>query len=62
MISAEALGMDHSIGSLEVGKLADIIGFGGDPLKEITSLQQVEFVMLGGDVVVNTVNPAHPLR
>ena len=62
MISAEALGMDHSIGSLEVGKLADIIGFGGDPLKEITSLQQVEFVMLGGDVVVNTLNPAHPLR
>ena len=61
-ISAEALGMDHSVGSLEAGKLADIIGFAGDPVRDITSLQQVGFVMLGGDVVVNKVDPATPLH
>lgn len=61
-ISAEALGMDHRIGSLEVGKLADIIGFKGDPLRDITALQQIQFVMLGGDVVVNKVNSKTPPR
>jgi imidazolonepropionase-like amidohydrolase len=51
-VSAEALSMDHLIGTIEVGKLADIIGFSGDPLKDITVLQHVEFVMQDGDVIV----------
>jgi imidazolonepropionase-like amidohydrolase len=49
--SADALGLEAHIGTLEVGKLADIIGFAGDPLKDITALQRVDFVMLGGEVV-----------
>jgi imidazolonepropionase-like amidohydrolase len=52
-LSAEALGMEHMIGTIEVGKLADIIAFTGNPIKDITVLQKVEFVMQDGKVVVN---------
>jgi imidazolonepropionase-like amidohydrolase len=52
-VSAEALSMDHLIGTIEVGKLADIIGFSGNPLKDISVLQDVEFVMQDGDVIVH---------
>jgi imidazolonepropionase-like amidohydrolase len=51
--SAEAMGMDHRIGTLEKGKLADIIAVAGDPLRDITELQRVTFVMLGGNVIVD---------
>lgn len=40
-ISSEALGMEQMIGTIEVGKLADIIGFNGDPLRDISILQRV---------------------
>ncbi len=52
-VSAEALGMEDVIGTIEVGKLADIIAVKADPLREIKTLQSVEFVMQDGDVVVN---------
>ncbi len=51
--SAEALGMSHQIGTLEKNKLADIIATPGDPLKDITELQRVSFVMLGGREIIN---------
>jgi imidazolonepropionase-like amidohydrolase len=52
-IGAEAMGMSQHIGTLEKGHLADIIGMGGDPARDILELQRVKFVMLGGDVVLN---------
>ena len=52
-ISAEALSMQHEIGSLQKGCLADIIGVPTDPERDITALQRVNFVMFGGDVIVD---------
>ena len=48
---AESLGLDGDLGSLEAGKLADVIAVAGDPLADITELQRVKFVMKGGKVV-----------
>ncbi|MGB5272944.1 MAG: amidohydrolase family protein [Flavobacteriaceae bacterium] len=49
--NAEILMREHEIGTVEVGKLADIIAVKGDPLNDITELQKVKFVMIGGAVV-----------
>jgi imidazolonepropionase-like amidohydrolase len=42
------LGMDHQIGSLEVGKLADIIVLGKNPLDNIRNSEFVQYVMING--------------
>ena len=47
---AKLLGWDGQIGSLESGYLADIIAAPGDPLQDISTLQNVSFVMKGGVV------------
>src|SRR5947207_13577718 len=48
--ASELLGMQDQIGTIEVGKMADIVAVPGDPLKDITVLQKVDFVMKGGVV------------
>jgi imidazolonepropionase-like amidohydrolase len=50
-VNAELLGKEKEFGTIEAGKLADIIAVNGDPLKDITELQHVKFVMIGGKVV-----------
>jgi imidazolonepropionase-like amidohydrolase len=50
---ADLLGWSDKIGTLDPGKWADIIAVDGDPLKDITTLQHVKFVMKGGEVVKN---------
>jgi len=50
---ATLIGWADRVGSLEEGKLADLIAVQGDPLKDITELQKVRFVMKGGDVIVD---------
>jgi imidazolonepropionase-like amidohydrolase len=47
--AASLLGVDA--GSLEAGKLADVIAVDGDPLKDVKTLEKVVFVMKGGVVV-----------
>lgn len=47
---AKLLGWDGQIGSLEKGYLADIIAVAGDPLQDISAVQNVSFVMKGGVV------------
>jgi imidazolonepropionase-like amidohydrolase len=48
--AAELLEMYDKIGSIENGKFADIIAVDGDPLTDITILQNVQFVMKAGVV------------
>jgi imidazolonepropionase-like amidohydrolase len=51
--AAELLGAQRRLGSLESGKVADIIAVSDDPLKDIAALEQVKFVMKGGKVIKN---------
>jgi imidazolonepropionase-like amidohydrolase len=50
--AADLLGVNH-LGSIEKDKGADLIAVEGDPLKDITVLERVRFVMLKGKVVRN---------
>ncbi len=47
---AKLLGWDGQIGALEAGYLADIVAVSGDPLQDISAVQNVSFVMKGGVV------------
>lgn len=51
--AAQLLGWQDRVGTIEAGKLADLIAVDGDPLKEITALERVKFVMKGGAIVKN---------
>ncbi|MDP9230602.1 MAG: amidohydrolase family protein [Bacteroidota bacterium] len=46
--AAELLGMKEQLGSIEVGKLADVIAVDGDPLKDLQVFGKVIFVMKDG--------------
>ena len=54
-VPAELLGWGDRVGTIEAGKWADIVAVSGDPLKDITELQKVEFVMKAGAVYKNDV-------
>jgi len=57
-VNAEILRIQDKVGTIEKGKLADIIAVSGNPLQDISEMQRVKFVMKGGDVVRNDfVNP-----
>jgi imidazolonepropionase-like amidohydrolase len=47
---AEACRVDDQVGTLEVGKRADLIALDGDPLKDLTALERVRLVMKDGVV------------
>jgi imidazolonepropionase-like amidohydrolase len=48
--AADLLGVSEILGSIEKGKLADIIAVNGDPLKDINVMEKVNFVMKDGVV------------
>ena len=50
MVPARFLGVDDKLDSIEVGKLADLVAVPGDPLINISLIQQVRFVMKDGVV------------
>jgi imidazolonepropionase-like amidohydrolase len=55
-VAAELLGWGDKLGTVEAGKWADLVAVSGDPLKDITELQRVKFVMKGGTVFRNDVH------
>ena len=50
-VNAELLGWEDRIGTIEPGKLADLIAVRGNPLEDLSELQRVSFVMSGGRVI-----------
>jgi imidazolonepropionase-like amidohydrolase len=48
--ASELLGMQDKIGTIEVGKYADIVAVPGDPLADVAVMEKVDFVMKGGVV------------
>lgn len=62
--SAKLIRMDDRIGSIEKGKLADLVVFDGDPLEDIRQIQEkdrMRLVMKGGEAVIVR-NPANRRR
>ena len=49
-LNAEILGWSDRIGTVEAGKLADLVAVDGDPLADVGVLERVRFVMKGGVV------------
>jgi imidazolonepropionase-like amidohydrolase len=46
-------GIEKDIGTIEKGKLADIIAVSGSPLADLSEMERVRFVMKGGMVIRN---------
>ena len=57
-ISAQSMNMQDQIGSLAAGMQADIVGFDGNPLQDVTAARRAVFVMKGGKVYENR-SPSH---
>jgi len=53
-VNSELLGWQDELGTIEPGKLADIIAVPGDPLQDLSVLENVSFVMIGGRPVALT--------
>lgn len=51
--SAELLGILDQLGTVEKGKLADLVAVSGDPLSDITLMQNISFVMKNGEIYLN---------
>jgi imidazolonepropionase-like amidohydrolase len=62
--NATMMGWQKDVGSIAVGKFADLVAVSGDPLADITETQRVRFVMKGGKVIRqdSAVGPASATR
>jgi imidazolonepropionase-like amidohydrolase len=59
-MAARSMNLDREVGTIVAGMDADLIGVQGDPLKDITALRRVVFVMKGGKVYKNLPASARP--
>jgi imidazolonepropionase-like amidohydrolase len=49
--AADLIGKSDSLGTIEMGKIADIIATDDNPLNDISALLDVDFVMKSGEIV-----------
>jgi imidazolonepropionase-like amidohydrolase len=56
-VTAELFGISEKLGTLEKGKLADVIAIPGDPTSDITATERVSFVMKEGKIVKGSAKP-----
>ena len=54
IVPAEMMGVADQVGTIERGKLADLVAVPGNPLQDITAMERVMFVMKDGAVIVNS--------
>jgi imidazolonepropionase-like amidohydrolase len=59
--TAELFGIAQKVGTLEKGKLADVIAMPGDPTADITETERVSFVMKEGKIIRNGPPSASPV-
>ena len=52
-VAAKFLGIENTHGSIEIGKQADLIAVAKDPLRDISSLENINFVMKAGLIYKN---------
>jgi imidazolonepropionase-like amidohydrolase len=59
-IAAEIIGWSDRVGTIEPNKFADLIAVGGDPLRDITELERVTWVIKGGTVYKSPASAGAP--
>lgn len=55
-VDAEVLGIQNKVGTLEAGKLADVVVIPGDPTQNIRQVEKITFVMKEGVIYRNDTN------
>lgn len=55
--NATLFGLEDEIGSITVGKAADMVAVNGDPMTNIRELEDIDFVMKDGEIYLNKINP-----